>query len=242
MLVANSEFTADGVRAVTTRGDLRVVYNPVNLARFDRSCLDRALVRNQLGLPDATFLLAVIGQITPWKGQLDAIRAFALAREALGNSHLLVVGETKFVSAATDNREYYAEITSFIRSEGLADCVHLLGERSDIPDIMGSLDVLLVPSWEEPFGRVVVEAMALGIPVLATSVGGPAEIIRNDLDGLLLAPRTPAQWAQAIRKLAGSSALRAEMGKAAVQRAEEFRLPVHVRAIRDIYEELLCAI
>ena len=134
-------------------------------------------------------------------------------------------------------RSYYAELQRIIRAEGVEDYVHLLGERADVPEIMGSLDALLVPSWEEPFGRVVIEAMALGLVVVATNVGGPAEIIRDDFDGILLSPRDPGLWASAIARLVGSADLRASLGGAATQRAKDFALPRHVSAMREIYEE-----
>ena len=239
VVAANSSYTAEGMRAVSERGRIRVVYNPVDLARFDRQQINRAGTRALLGLGSDQFVLGVIGQITPWKGQLEAVEALARLRQQQLDAHLLIVGEAKFVSVATryDNRTYYAELQRAIVAERLGDRVHLLGERADVPAIMGSLDALLVPSWEEPFGRVVIEAMALGLAVLATSVGGPAEIISDDIDGILLEPRDPERWAIEIARLADSASLRRRLGEAAVARAEDFALPKHVLAMRRIYQE-----
>lgn len=239
IVVANSRYTAEGMRAVSGRARLRVVYNPVDLTRFDRSQTHRSSTRARLGLPDDAFVLAVIGQITPWKGQCEAVLMLARLREMRHDAHLLIVGEAKFVSAATryDNRAYHAELRRTIDAEQLEDRVHLLGERADVPAIMGSLDALLVPSWEEPFGRVVIEAMALGVPVVATSVGGPAEIITDDVDGILLAPRDPDRWAHAIARLADSPELTSRLGEAAHRRSRDFALPEHVSAIRRVYQE-----
>jgi L-malate glycosyltransferase len=241
IVVANSRYTADGLRAVTTRGQLRVVYNPVDLSRFTSPNLDRAAMRARLGLPVDAVVVAVIGQITPWKGQDDAVRAISLLRRRGSDANLLVVGEPKFISSATryDNLRYYAELKQLIASESVADRVQLLGERSDIPAIMAALDALLVPSWEEPFGRVVIEAMAAGVPVLATTVGGPAEIIRDGIDGVLLEPRDPARWADAIARLAVSPGLRARLSDAAAERAKDFALPTHVAAMCDVYERAI---
>ena len=116
-----------------------------------------------------------------------------------------------------------------IAAENLVDRVHLLGERDDVPAIMGSLDALLVPSWEEPFGRVIVEAMALGLPVLATRVGGPAEIIHDDVDGILLSPRNPQEWADALVRVMSSEEMRSRLSAAGRRRAEDFALEEHVR-------------
>lgn len=241
VVAANSRYTADGVRAVSDRGKIRVVYNPVDFSRFDQRWVDRAGTRARLGLPADAFVAAVIGQITPWKGQLEAVRTLARVRETGRDMHLLIVGEAKFVSSATrfDNVAYYTDLADVIATERLEDRVHLLGERDDVPAIMGSLDTLLVPSWEEPFGRVVVEAMALGLPVLATRVGGPAEIIDDGADGILLSPRKPDEWAEALVQVMSSEELRTRLGAAARRRARDFALEAHVRAMRDLYEEAL---
>ncbi len=238
VVVANSQYTADGVRAVTARGRLDVVHKPVVLTRFDHRHADRA-ARSQLRVGDGAYLLGIVGQITPWKGQLEALWVLAAMRQARRDVELVIVGEPKFVSAATryDNRAYYAELQRFIDAQGLADCVHLLGERDDVARIMATLDVLLVPSWEEPFGRVVVEAMALGRPVVATNVGGPAEIIHDQVDGILLTPRVTERWAGAVKRLIDEPEMRAGLGRAAVSRARDFGLAVHVAAMREIYAQ-----
>lgn len=239
VVAANSRYTADGIRLVSASGKVRVVYNPVDLARFDPSSVDRAAARDRLGVPQSAFVTAVIGQITPWKGQLDAVRMLSLVRLRHRDVHLLIVGEPKFVSAATryDNRGYYAELRRVIEAERVIDRVHLLGERDNVPEIMGSLDALLVPSWEEPFGRVVVEAMAMGLPVLATTIGGPAEIIHDDVDGILLRPRRPELWADALVRVIGSEDVRTSLGDGARRRACDFALESHVRAMREVYED-----
>src|SRR5207237_622624 len=79
---------------------------------------------------------------------------------------------------------------------GVADRVYFAGERTDIPAIMGALDILLVPSWSEPFGIVMIEAMAAGTPVIATQEGGPADVIRSGRDGVLVPPRQPPALAE----------------------------------------------
>lgn len=238
-LVVNSRYTADGVRAVTPRGRLRVVHNPVDLSRFCAAKAGRADMRTRLGVAEGALGLAVIGQITPWKGQLDAIRMVALLRDRGVIAQLLIVGEAKFTSAATryDNRAYQAELERLIESEALGDRVRLLGERADVPAIMGALDALLVPSWDEPFGRVVVEAMAAGTPVIATEVGGPAEIITDAIDGILLAPRTPSRWADAVERLAASPELQSRLARAGARRANDFALAKHVTAMCEVYEQ-----
>jgi glycosyltransferase involved in cell wall biosynthesis len=242
-IVANSQYTARSVRAAAPDTSVEVVYNAVDLERFDPARIDRAQARARLGAAgERRVLLAVVAQLTPWKGQDTAIEALKLLREQGVDAHLLLIGSAKFVARATrfDNEVYVARLRDLVASSGLRDHVSWLGERDDVPELMRALDVLLLPSWEEPFGRAIIEAMALCVPVVATSVGGPAEIIEDGRQGYLLAPREPLAWAHAIRQLAESPARAREMGCAGRQRVEEtFTVAHHVAATLAVYERAM---
>ena len=137
---------------------------------------------------------------------------------------LLLVGETKFVARATryDNTTYLAELQRLVRDRCLEPHVRWLGERDAVAAILAATDVLLVPSWAEPFGRVIVEGMAMGCLVAATAVGGPAEIITDGVDGLLLAPRDPPGWAQALGTIIADPARMQELRAAGPRAAARF--------------------
>jgi glycosyltransferase involved in cell wall biosynthesis len=123
---------------------------------------------------------------------------------------------------------------------GLAGAVSFLGERADIPEILRALDLVLVPSWEEPFGRSVIEAMAMETPVIATDVGGPAEIVTDGADGLLLAPRQPERWAEVAAGFLRAPGRREPMGTAARRTVEaRFSREVHVQGVLAAYREAL---
>ena len=190
-LIANSEHTRSTLTAA--RAPSHVVYNAVDLSRFDRVALSAAEARARLELPAEGPVLAVVAQITPWKGQDDAIRIAAALRRAHPGLTLLLVGSAKFDSAATryDNAAYLDSLERQVGDLGLADAVRFLGERDDIPELLHAVDLLLVPSWEEPFGRAVIEAMAAGVPVVATDVGGPPEILGEGAEPLRRRPPTP---------------------------------------------------
>jgi glycosyltransferase involved in cell wall biosynthesis len=241
LVIANSTYTAEGVRAVATPRRLATIANPIDLRRFDPDVIDREAAREGLGLPRWALTLGVVGQITPWKGQDEAVRVVALLAPRRPELRLLIVGEAKFVSAGTryDNRAYVRQIERTIAEHELGGRVELLGERDDVPRIMRALDALLVPSWEEPFGRVVVEAMALGVPVLATSVGGPAELIRDGVDGLLLPPRDPPAWAEAVERICADESMRRALGQAGRERARGFGVEQHVEAVLQEHIHLL---
>ena len=242
VVIPNSHYTEASVARVHPTASVRVVHGAVDLKRFDPAGIDPAAARARLGLEPSAFVLAVVAQITPWKGQDDAIRTVGLLKRRGREARLLIVGSPKFVSGATryDNRAYARLLGRLTESLGLGEEVSFLGERADIPEILGAVDVLLVPSWEEPFGLAIVEAMAMQVPVVATNVGGPVEIVRSGEDGLVLPPRTPEIWAAAIEGLAQNPGLREEMGlKARQQAAARFGVGQHVKEILSTYEEAL---
>jgi glycosyltransferase involved in cell wall biosynthesis len=241
-VLANSHYTASWVRDVAPRARLEVVHNGVDLERFDPSRIDRAGARAALGAAAGRLLLGVVAQLTPWKGQDTAIEALRLLSAEGIDAHLLLIGSAKFVARSTrfDNEAYVARMRSLIAAARLGDRVSWLGEREDVPELMRALDVLLLPSWEEPFGRALIEAMSLGVPVVATNVGGPPEIVEDGREGYLLAPRDPAAWARAIARIAESPARAAEMGRAGRLRVEQsFTLERQVAATLAVYEDAL---
>jgi L-malate glycosyltransferase len=245
-IVANSHYTARSVAAVVPNAPLEVIYNPVDLERFNPARIDRASARASLGVAgERRLLLGVVAQLTPWKGQDTAIEALKLLRGQGLDAHLLLIGSAKFLARSTrfDNEAYLSRLRELVASSGLQDRVTWLGEREDIPELMRALDILLLPSWEEPFGRAIIEAMALGVPVVATNVGGPAEIIADGREGYLVAPREPIIWAQAIGRLAEHREQALEMGRAGRRRAEEaFSLADHAAAVLEVYERAIASV
>jgi glycosyltransferase involved in cell wall biosynthesis len=153
-------------------------------------------------------------------------------------ARLLIVGEVKFDNSATrlDNRGYLAELHELVRELGLGDAVDFIGERNDIPQIMTRADVVLVPSTEEPFGRTVAEAMAVGSPVVATTVGGPAEVIEDGSTGLLAPPGEPGAWSQAIGSILDDPEWALEMGRRAADIVRRrFSTERHAATMMEVY-------
>jgi glycosyltransferase involved in cell wall biosynthesis len=243
-IVANSRYTAASVLAAAPRARIDVVHNPVDLARFDPRAIDRGEARARLGAAgeNGRLLLGVVAQLSPWKGQDTAIEALGLLVSEGVDAHLLLVGSAKFVARSTrfDNTDYVAGLRELVAREGLQDRVWWLGEREDVPQLIRALDVLLLPSWEEPFGRALIEAMALGVPVVATDVGGPTEIVEQGRQGYLVAPHQARDWATAIARVAQSPDGGAAMGLAGRERARRlFTIDLHVRATLDVYERAI---
>jgi len=177
-IVANSQHTLRRFcPALWRNGKGHVVYNGVDLSRFDPERVDARALREEWTEGEEGPLIGFVGQITPWKGIRTLLEAFPSVASAWPSARLVLVGGVKFTdsSARYDNCAYAAELHAVAEQLGLRDKVVWAGERADIPQVMSALDVLVLPSWEEPFGRVLIEAMAMERPVVATNVGGPRE-------------------------------------------------------------------
>jgi L-malate glycosyltransferase len=239
-VLANSRYTAANFARNGAPANVQVAYSPVDLERFDPDRIDPAQARAELGLgPEPVF--AVIGQITPWKGQVTAIEALALLRRGVPLAKLLIAGGVKFSGAGTryDNPAYLRSLRRMVYELGLGDDVVFMGERRDVAEILRAVDVLLVPSWEEPFGRTMVEAMAMRTPVIATNVGGPPEVIEHGQNGRLVAPQAPKAWARAMEDLIADRELLGQMGESAHRTAMRFDRNAHVERVLAVYREVL---
>ncbi|HYV15657.1 MAG TPA: glycosyltransferase family 4 protein [Conexibacter sp.] len=236
-IVANSRYTLEHLPAAFRRTPAHVVHNPVDLARFDRSRSDPRALRDELGLTGGKRLLTVVAQITPWKGQDTAIRALAGLRQRGHNVHLALAGSAKFVAKQTryDNEAFLRSLHDLTSQLDVEDHVTFLGEREDVPAIMAATDVLLMPSWQEPFGRAIIESMAIGTAVVATNVGGTGEIVSDGVDGLLIDPCEPEQWVRALDRLLGDRRRLRGLAAAGHERAQAFALEHHVEAMLAAY-------
>ena len=159
-----------------------------------------------------------VGRINPWKGQDVLVRALAeLVAEGSDVTCRLVGG------AFPGSEDLVDALRQQITAAGLDDRVRLVGEVDDPTAAFASADVVVVPSkLPEPFGKVVVEAMALGRPVIATTPGGPAEVIRSGVDGLLVPGGDAPALATALRRLLRNPDEARRLGAAAARRARDF--------------------
>ncbi|MEA2220418.1 MAG: hypothetical protein QOJ35_3044 [Solirubrobacteraceae bacterium] len=221
---------------------VRVIDNPVDFARFVvRTPQTRHDARVELGIADDRPVLAVVGQITSWKGHDIAVRALAAVRAHHPEAILLVAGEVKFASAATtlDNMTFRRDLDHLAAELGMPiGAVRFLGERDDVPRILAATDLLLAPSTVEPFGRSVAEAMAVGVPVLATRNGGPPEFVEHDRTGWLLDPHDAPAWcSRAVDLLDDRSRLVAAGLAAAAAVRGRFSSDRHATAMLELFEE-----
>ena len=232
-LVFNSSFTRDRF-GPTRPARATVAYPPVDIGRFLHLPLRS---EDPNGRPP---VLGVVGQITPWKGQDDAIRVLALLRKRIPETQLRIVGSVVFSGHAVsfDNEAFGRQLAELAAELEVADAVEFTGATDDLESVFASMDVLLVPSWEEPFGRVVAEAMAAGVPVVATNRGGPGELISDGVTGYLAEPRRPDVWVELSSRLLTDAHLRMRISEEARRHVVSVidRQGLVERAVR-LYEE-----
>lgn len=194
-------------------------------------------VRLHTGSAAGRFVVAVVGQIAPWKRQHDAIQAFASFCQSVPNSELWIVGEPKF---RDENLQYAKTLETMVHRLDIADRVRFLGFRTDVANVMASVDVLLVPSENEPFGRVVIEGMLAGKPVIGTRGGGIPEIVIDGQTGYLVETGDTSAMVKRLRLLHADSLLAQQMGKRGrVRIGESFSIQSKVEQIHAEYRSLI---
>ena len=208
-VLANSRATAAAFVSAGGRGDLaHVVYDGFDAAPFMDTRVDLSALRAELGF-DGLRIVGVFGRITQWKGQDVVLRALV----DVPSVGAVFVGEEEDAASGDKLRLHAGEL-------GVADRVRFLGFRKDVPQLMRAVDCIVhVPIDPEPFGRVIVEAMLAGRPVIATCAGGIPEIIENGVTGILITPGSPDELAEALRRIFSDPVSAAEMAANGQERA-----------------------
>jgi L-malate glycosyltransferase len=234
-MIAVSEAVAKNFRGRLTpllQERVKVILNAIDLETFAPGKTTRREIQKQIRIRESDLILGIVGQITPRKGQLELLRAFAEALIKIPNSVLLIVGAPLF----NRDHEYLELLKRTISELGIGKNARILGARSDIPAVMQALDLLIVNSTAEPFGLVIPEAMACGTPVLATAIDGIPEIVEHGETGWLVRPGNEDELSEAIVYLARRSELRetlAKRGRAHVR--ERFSLRRYLTELENFY-------
>ena len=143
--------------------------------------------RYQLGFSKEDFVIGIIGRIDEQKGQLELLKAFSKISKDYGRTHLMIVGEPTLGEARQE--KYFAHLKNQTESNNLEKKVHFLGFQKETQKLTANFDLFVLPSHQETFGYVVVEAMASGVPVLGTRAGGVPEILKQGELGYLCEPK-----------------------------------------------------
>ena len=231
---AADRFRGNLLRGTKARASVTVILNAVDLEKFHPDDTSRLCAREALTLAAADQVIGIVGQLTPRKGQLELLEAFALVLQQLPRAILLVVGAPLF----NQDEEYLQRLTKTARTLGIADRVRFLGARDDIPAITRAMDLLVVNSRVEPFGLVVLEGMASATPVLATAVDGILEIINPGENGWLVPPGDKSTLAAGVIHLFCQRGLRASLSARGLENVKAlFTAERYLRELQEFYQE-----
>ncbi|HEY5491341.1 MAG TPA: glycosyltransferase [Gemmatimonadaceae bacterium] len=234
LVITNSHATAAAfIEQGGTPQKVRVVHNGVDAGPFDAvSDSSARTLRAQLS-PAAAYVMAIFGRLSSWKGQNIAIAAL---RVLPADCHLWIVGAPLFGEHAVES-----ELRAMAVSLGVAERVHFLGFRDDVPQLMKGADVVVHASTlPEPFGRVVVEGMLAGRPVVASAGGGVGEILDDGHTGVLVPPGDAEMLARAVRALRGDPARSAVLAAAGAAHARAaFSVGDMVRGVHAALNEAI---
>ena len=214
---------------------ISVVYDGIALEKLNIYA-DGTQFRDTYHVADDDFAVGLVGLLIPWKGQVLFLEAAKLLRSKNPCLKMLIIGGTP-----DDCIAYEALLRQRVKDEQLTEMIIFTGHISSMETVYNGLDVVLSASTQpEPLGTVVIEAMAMGRPIIAPNHGGAAEMIRHDETGLLFDPGDMQSLANAIEKLCCSKSLRVKLGENARSVAlKSFAVEDHVRHIQNIYQQLL---
>jgi sugar transferase (PEP-CTERM/EpsH1 system associated) len=208
------------------------IANGINLSRYRPDPALRASLREELGIAPTTLVYGIVARLVPVKAHVDLIDAFHIVQQRQPATRLVIAGD------GPCGADLKAQVTRL----GLTPCVHFLGEVRDTERVLNALDVYMLSSTDEGMNLTLLEAMATGLPVIATSVGGNPEVVAEANTGLLVPARNPQRMAQAMRELLLKHELRQGFGLAARQRVErQFSQANTLRKYQALYAGLSAA-
>jgi sugar transferase (PEP-CTERM/EpsH1 system associated) len=206
------------------------IHNGVDTIRFAPA--DSTAARIALGLPPDELVVGTVGRLDPVKDHATLVRAFAAVARRV-RAFLVIVGDGPC----------RLELERLVAALGIARRVRLLGERADVPAVLDAVDLFVLPSFAEGLSNTLLEAMAMGIPVVVTRVGGNAELVEDGANGAHVPRHDPEALATAMATYLEDANLRSVHGKSSRQRAvEHFGLERMVAAYTALYRDVTGAV
>ena len=233
IVVLSKDVAAAQARISPTRPQ-HLVYPGASLEKFDAVRAESlAALRARFNLPANGPLIGIVGRLQRWKGMHTLVAAMPAVRARHADAHLVIVG------GAHDTEPGYGdELKALARANGVESAVTFAGYQADVPHWMQAMDIVVHAADREPFGIVVVEAMALSKPVIAGAAGGPSEIITDGQDGLLVPFDDVLALANALARFVDDPAFAERCGAAAHTRAQDFSAQRYVARLVDAIRAL----
>ena len=227
-IIANSNATTAQFQGINTKNKLRIIYN----AQETNGSHKFNSLKSIDGVKSTDWIVAVVGSFQKRKAQDDAIRAVKIAEGAITNIKLLLIGDGQ--------KEYKDYLKSLCSELNISERIVFTGYRNDVPQILSRCKLLLMPSWNEAFGRVIIEAMAAGIPVVGANGGGAKEIIQEGITGYLVSPKTPSEMAEKMVYLFRNPNVAKRLGINGEKNvAEKFSVSNYVHGIEEVLEDVV---
>lgn len=228
-ILGNSQSVVDELISVegANTEKTHLIYNGIDFERFSGNTKNAL---SGLSICDGSVVIAVVANIIPYKGHVDLLTACALLPKA-PRWCVLLIGRDDGIAD---------ELKMLARENGIGDRIHFLGGRTDVPALLRASDFSVLPSHEEGFSNAIIEAMAAGIPVIATDVGGNKEAVVDGTTGFIVAPHAPQELASAMTVLLNDRTKCEKMGAAGRKRVlKKFSLEVCVERYKNLYRSLL---
>ena len=220
---------SEGIRDVLIQDGLApervtTVYSGIDLQRIE-NVGNGSYVRDEFDISEDTLLIGIVGALAPHKDHRNFLEAAAIVKQSVPDVRFLIVGDG----------ELRAELEWVSTTQGLSADVIFTGFREDVLEITKTMDIFVLSSYLEGMGTVILDAMALGRPVVATKVGGIPEIVQHEKNGLLVPARNPGKLAEAILKLVNNPSLRAQMGAQGREQVKRYTLERTVEGAEAVY-------
>ncbi len=230
-VVTVTEGLADEARRLTRSPRVTCIHNGVDVDRF-RPAGNSKSARIHLGIPADAIVIGTVGNLRPVKGHSDLIRAAAMIAQRYPSVRILLIG--------AELEPTTGDLRRLCRELGLSAQVMFLGRREDATDLLQVMDVFCLPSLSEGMPGALVQAMAAGLPVIVTAVGGNPEVIVDETMGLLVPPQDPIALSQALRKFIEQPELRRRLAERGLARVRtDFSLETMVGRYADLYQALV---
>jgi glycosyltransferase involved in cell wall biosynthesis len=218
---------------VAKSNNISVIHSGVDLNCFKRSKTKSNPGRDELAIPPDSLVVGYVGWLIPIKGVTHLVNAMAEVVQRHPNSLLVLVGK------GDEKGEEEVKLSKQVENLGIVDNVRFLGWRPDVNKIMGCFDIFVLPSLNEGMGRVLVEAMSAGLPIVASRVGGIPDLVKHGENGLLVPPANAGALEQAISDLLSNKSRRKHMGETGKKMCHLYSVEAMVEKIDNLYSRLL---